>query len=118
MLSPLRNRCLFCLLLLTPLACSMWSLADLYERIPLLGPLYRRVQPLAGSLFSKVVLYLYGRRAKVGGGGGAHLNTNTLHAAYHPIDSEKIGSKAMHPMASSSSNARGKKEHSGEKKEL
>ena len=94
----------------------MWSLADLYERLPLLGPLYRWTQPRVGWLFSQLVLWNYRRRAGVGSAGDPSLNTNTLHAAYHPIEAEKVGKKQLQPMAKGAAGR--KSDSSGEKKEL
>jgi len=75
---------------------DVWSFADMLESIPILGPLYRWVQPRLGALVSRHILARYASRAGVktaGGPGG--LNTNTLHAAYHPIEAQSIGARPL-----------------------
>jgi hypothetical protein len=76
---------------------DMWSMADIIESIPLVGTVYRWAQPWLGAFFSRQVLARYAKRAGVtttAQGPGA-LNTNTLHAAYHPIEAAQVGSKPL-----------------------
>jgi len=75
---------------------DVWSFADLIESIPLLGALYRWVQPKLGALVSRKILAHYAAKAGVRTAGGpGKLSTNTLHAAYHPLEAQRIGAKPL-----------------------
>lgn len=70
---------------------DLWSYADLLYGLPLFGSLYRFTQPLVGRTLSFVMSRWWGWKAglplttrQLG------LETNTLHAVYHPIESQKI----------------------------
>jgi len=69
---------------------DVWSFADMIENVPVIGWLYRTVQPIAGSLMSKAFVYWYAIRARVSLR-SANLSTHTVHAAYHPVESAKEG---------------------------
>lgn len=64
----------------------------MFERLPLVGRLYRHwVQPIAGSLSSWALLRYFSWRAGVPS--NTKLDTHTVHAAYHPIEAEKVSCK-------------------------
>lgn len=67
---------------------DIWSLADLIAGLPLLGRVYRGAQQVAGRLFSMSMNGFYAWRGGVSIK-QANLSTNTLHAIYHPIQSQQ-----------------------------
>ena len=68
---------------------DLWSLADIIAGIPLLGRLYRAVQPVAGRLVSAAISKMYAWKAG-SSIGSARFGTNTVHAVYHPVESQRI----------------------------
>lgn len=80
---------------------DMWSMADLLAYVPFVGSAYRYIQQAAGSFVSNQILRRFSNQAGVRGiMGDDHLNTSTLHAVYHPIESERVGKKPLHPLSS------------------
>jgi hypothetical protein len=73
---------------------SIWSWADMIENLPLIGRVYRRAQPLIGRLFTFAINKVYAWRAGVPLR-SAGMPTNTIHAVYHPIESQRCAKEAM-----------------------
>lgn len=97
-----------------------WSFADCIERIPLLGSAYRWIQPRVGAMASNWFLWQFRRAAATTStaGSGQSLATNTLHAAYHPIEAERVGKKALQPHSVTGKKKDAGSSSSGESKEL
>lgn len=76
-----------------PAAASIWSVGDSIANLPIVGRIYRGAQTYAGRAFCALINGAYAFRAGVPLR-SAQLRTNTIHAAYHPITSQKHGQQA------------------------
>jgi hypothetical protein len=72
---------------------DLWSLSDLLASLPLFGRLYRWGQQKIGTVCCALMNAVYAWKAGVPMR-GALMFTNTVHAAYHPLESQKAGAAA------------------------